>query len=126
MKYVIKRDGRKKEFDKSKIENAILKAFSAVDGEITDYAKEKAKNIADYIEGYEADHTLGVEEVQDLVENGLMSCKRKDVAKAYILYREERSKVRQMKTSLMETLLILSTKMLTLMNILLAADAVRQ
>ena len=104
MKYVIKRDGRKKEFDKSKIENAILKAFSAVDGEITDYAKEKAKNIADYIEGYEADHTLGVEEVQDLVENGLMSCKRKDVAKAYILYREERSKVRQMKTSLMENI----------------------
>ena len=104
MKYVIKADGRKKEFDKSKIENAILKAFSAVDGEITDYAKEKAKNIADYIEGYEADHTLGVEEVQDLVENGLMSCKRKDVAKAYILYREERSKVRQMKTSLMENI----------------------
>ena len=104
MKYVIKRDGRKKEFDKSKIENAILKAFSAVDGEITDYAKEKAKNIADYIEGYETDHTLGVEEVQDLVENGLMSCKRKDVAKAYILYREERSKVRQMKTSLMENI----------------------
>lgn len=104
MKYVIKRDGRKKEFDKSKIENAILKAFSAVDGEITDYAKEKAKNIADYIEGYETDHTLGVEEVQDLVENGLMSCKRKDVAKAYILYREERNKVRQMKTSLMENI----------------------
>ena len=33
-------------------ENAVLKAFLAVDGEITDYAIEKAKNIADYIEGY--------------------------------------------------------------------------
>lgn len=104
MKYVIKRDGRKKDFDASKIEAAILKAFVAVDGEATDYAKEKAKNIADYISNYETDHILGVEEVQDLVENGLMSCKRKDVAKAYILYREERSKVRQMKTSLMENI----------------------
>ena len=50
MKYVIKRDGRKKDFDASKIENAILKAFVAVDGEATEYAKEKAHNIADYIE----------------------------------------------------------------------------
>lgn len=104
MKYVIKRDGRKKDFDASKIENAILKAFVAVDGEATEYAKEKAHNIADYISNYETDHILGVEEVQDLVENGLMSCKRKDVAKAYILYREERNKIRQQKSSLMEAI----------------------
>ncbi len=101
MKYVIKRDGRRKEFDGSKIENAILKAFIDVDKEVTDYAKEKAKNIADYIENLEVDHDLGIEEIQDLVEKGLMSCKRKDVAKAYILYREERSKVREQKSKLM-------------------------
>lgn len=100
-KYVIKRDGRRKEFDGSKIENAILKAFIDVDKEVTDYAKEKAKNIADYIENLEVDHDLGIEEIQDLVEKGLMSCKRKDVAKAYILYREERSKVREQKSKLM-------------------------
>ena len=101
MKYVIKRDGRRKEFDGSKIENAILKAFIDVDGQVTEYAEEKAKNIADYIENLEVDHDLGIEEIQDLVEKGLMSCKRKDVAKAYILYREERSKIREQKSQLM-------------------------
>ena len=39
---VIKRDGRKVEFDKSKIKNAVLKAFEEVDGEITPEAKVKA------------------------------------------------------------------------------------
>ena len=73
MKYVIKRDGRRKEFDGSKIENAILKAFIDVDKEVTDYAKEKAKNIADYIENLEVDHDLGIEEIQDLVEKGLLA-----------------------------------------------------
>ena len=101
MKYVIKRDGRRKPFDKSKIENAILKAFIDVDGEVTEYAKEKAHNIAEYIENIETDHDMGIEEIQDLVEKGLMSCKRKDVAKSYILYREERSRIRNMKSSLM-------------------------
>ena len=101
MKYVIKRDGRRKPFDKSKIENAILKAFTDVDNEITDYAKEKAHNIADYIANLETDHDMGIEEIQDLVEKGLMSCKRKDVAKAYILYREERNRARNMRSSLM-------------------------
>ena len=101
MKYVIKRDGRRKVFDKSKIEKAILSAFMDVDGEITEYAQEKAKNIADYIENVPCDHDMGIEEIQDLVEKGLMSCKRKDVAKSYILYREERSRIRSMKSSLM-------------------------
>ena len=89
---VIKRDGRIVEFDTKKIERAILAAFQDVDNEITEYAKEKAENIANYIEGYylDVDETPGIEEIQDLVEKGLMSTKRKDVAKNYILYREER------------------------------------
>lgn len=44
-----KRDGRLVDFDGDKIKNAVLKAFVAVDGELTDYAIEKANNIADYI-----------------------------------------------------------------------------
>ena len=48
---VIKRDGRIVEFNAQKIEKAILAAFKEVDGEITNYAKEKAENIANYIEG---------------------------------------------------------------------------
>ena len=52
MIYVIKRDGRQMPFDTEKIKDAILKAFEAVDGEISEYAETKAENIANYIEGY--------------------------------------------------------------------------
>ena len=94
---IIKRDGREVNFDKSKIENAILKAFNEVDGEITPFAKEKAANIADYIEkkSTESDEPMGIEQIQDLVENGLMSTKRKDVARSYIIYRNRRSLARK-------------------------------
>ena len=100
---IIKRDGRIVPFDKEKIVSAILKAFGAV-GAIDEYAKTKAENIANYIAERveERPEPYGVEEIQDLVEQGLMSLKHKDVAKAYILYREERNKVRQGKTSLMK------------------------
>jgi ribonucleoside-triphosphate reductase len=100
---IIKRDGRVVQFDKEKIITAILKAFGAV-GTIDEYAKAKAENIANYIEDKvnERPEPYGVEEIQDLVEQGLMSLKHKDVAKAYILYREERNKVRQGKTALMK------------------------
>ena len=100
---IIKRDGRIVQFDKEKIITAILKAFGAV-GTIDEYAKAKAENIANYIEDKvsERPEPYGVEEIQDLVEQGLMSLKHKDVAKAYILYREERNKVRQGKTALMK------------------------
>ena len=47
---IIKRDGRKLNFNPIKIENAVMKAFIAVDGQPTEYAIEKAKNIASYIE----------------------------------------------------------------------------
>lgn len=103
---VIKRDGRIVDFDSTKIERAILAAFRDVDGGITDYAKEKAENIASYIEGYylDVDETPGIEEIQDLVEKGLMSTKRKDVAKNYILYREERTKIRNANSKLMQNI----------------------
>lgn len=93
MKTIIKRDGREVPFESEKIRSAIRKAFFAVDGEISSYAEEKALNISKYIEDLE-DDTLTVEQVQDLVENGLMASKRKDVARAYIKYRNERSRFR--------------------------------
>ena len=102
---VIKRDGRVVDFNEQKIIDAILAAFNDVDGEITPYAQEKAENIAYFIEGYMEDETmLNIEEIQDLVEKGLMATKRKDVAKAYILYREERNKIRQHNTKLMQSI----------------------
>ena len=94
--YIVKRDGRKTQFNRRKIERAIEKAFEEVDGEINDYANEKITSITDYIESYVYDNNkeLGVEEIQDMVENGLMNTKRKDVARAYITYRNERNRIR--------------------------------
>ena len=112
---VIKRDGTIVPFEKEKIINAILKSFKAVDGEISDYAKAKAENIADYIENHRFSKNMNIEpgetpeirdekwrrsecatvsEIQDLVENGLMATKRKDVARAYIEYRAKRDAAR--------------------------------
>ena len=101
---IVKRDGRIVPFDSNKIITAVLKAFNAVGGYNEEYAYTKAQNIADYIAdlAQEREQPFTVEEIQDLVEKGLMSLKQKDVAKAYILYREERNKVRQGKTNLMK------------------------
>ena len=96
---VIKRDGRKAAFDRNKIKQAVFKAFIAVDGYLTSYAEEKADNIAEYIEKTLTDgnvQEVSIEEIQDLVEKGLMSTKRKDTARAYITYRNERSRQRRL------------------------------
>lgn len=82
---ITKRDGRKVDFDKNKIKLAVLKAFLEVDGEETPYAKEKAREIANYIESLNKD--MDVEEIQDIVVSKLMASARKDVATKYIEYR---------------------------------------
>ena len=94
---VKKRDGRLVDFNKKKIINAILSAFVEVEKEQSDYAIEKANNIADYIENFykeKENYIPDIEEIQDLVEKGLMSLKHKEVAKAYILYRNKRNLAR--------------------------------
>ena len=96
---VIKRDGRAVDFDRQKIINAVHKVFIAVDGALTPYAEEKAINIAEYVEKHFTDigqEEVGIEEIQDLVEKGLMSTRRKDTARAYITYRNERSRQRRL------------------------------
>ena len=82
---VIKRDGRKVPFDKNKIKLAVLKSFLDIDGEETAYAKEKAREIANYVESLNKD--FDVEEIQDIVVNKLMASSRKDVATHYVEYR---------------------------------------
>jgi len=120
---IIKRDGRIVSFDQNKIIDAVLAAFEEVDGKITKYAFDKAKNIADYILEYAKEHKkqqyillsksestdmdpsflyLTVEDIQDLVEKGLMSTKRKDVARAYITYRNERTAKREKESPLIK------------------------
>ena len=102
--YIKKRDGREVPFDSTKITNAVLKAFKEVDGSVSDYAIEKAEHIAAYVEKQclsEPDE-LTVEQIQDLVEKGLMATKRKDVAKAYILYRDKRTRARDYNSEFMQ------------------------
>lgn len=97
MKFIKKRDGRRVKFDKTKIQTAVEKAFESVDSELTEYSKEKALNIANFIETEVLNNNkemISVEDIQDMVENGLMSTKRKDVAREYIKYRHDRDLMR--------------------------------
>ena len=94
---VEKRDGRTVDFDKSKISNAIIKAFKETDnGEISDYAKNKARDIANLISKID-EPVMSVEDIQDIIQEKLMSSNRKDVAERYVIYRNEREKCRKSK-----------------------------
>lgn len=96
-----KRDGTYQDFDREKIINAILKAFKEIDGDVSDYAITKSKKIADFIENKAKDAVMSIDEIQEMVENGLMSTKRRDVARAYIEYRHDRDQVRRWKNDMM-------------------------
>ena len=98
---VIKRDGREVEFNKQRIREALFNAFQDVDGELTESASRKASEIANYIEKLDKE-SMSVEEIQNIVEEKLMASNRKDVARAYILYRDKRNRVRQYNTKLMK------------------------
>lgn len=91
---VIKRDGRVVLFDKTKIRDAVLKAFHEVDGNITNESSNIANKISNEIENH-TESDLTIDDIQNLVEKKLMSSKRKDVAKAYIEYRFFRDKERE-------------------------------
>ena len=80
---VIKRDGRQVEFEKEKIYNAITKSFNSLNKQVDENTINK---IAKEIEAL--NKTLNVEEIQDMVEKKLMASSHKDVAKAYINYRQ--------------------------------------
>ena len=100
---VTKRDGRIVDFDKHRITNAILKAYKQVDGKLNDQTRFDAESIADRIELFcqnNNNDNTSVEQIQDLVEQYLMETSRKDVAKAYIIYRNDRTRVRESKSEL--------------------------
>lgn len=86
--HVIKRDGREVEFDKSKIERAILKAHKSVfNGENREDINEFASKVASDIEALSLNSTLSVEDIQDMVERKLMASRFKSTARAYVNYR---------------------------------------
>jgi ribonucleoside-triphosphate reductase len=93
---VIKRDGRVVDFDRGKISNAIIKSMASVNNCNTVLANK----IAVEIERINTD--LSVEEIQDLVEKKLMASNCKDVAKAYIIYRNDRTRERERNSSMLK------------------------
>ena len=99
---VIKRDGREKLFNPNNIHSAIEKAFIGVDGEISNDAEVIINRITNQISELNKDK-ISVEEIQNMIENKLMQSSRKDVAKAYILYRNERTKVRERNSKLIKS-----------------------
>lgn len=102
---IIKRDGRMVDFDKTRILLAIQKAMTAVDGKMTDDNAALANAIAETIYQSVGRQMIKVEEVQDMVEQELMKSERVDVAKAYILYRHERTKIREQNDGLIKKIM---------------------
>lgn len=99
---IIKRDGREVKFDKNKIINAITLAFKdngIINKEEMNGIPEK---IADEIENLKVEK-IKVEEIQDIVERKLMKSSFKDVAKSYIIYRNDRSRARRKNSQFMKT-----------------------
>lgn len=97
-----KRDGRLVDYDIGKIENAIAKAMIALgDGEIKDCKKMAKITELNLVEKFE-DKVPSVEDVQDIVENVLMTNGYENVAKAYIIYRKDHEKVRHIHETVMD------------------------
>lgn len=99
---VLKRDGRVVVFDSGKVFNAMLSAYSSlhdsIDSEYINVCNDAINTILDEYDALEDSdisyRILGVEDIQDIVENTLLDSKYNDVAKAYILYRDKRNQER--------------------------------
>ena len=102
---IVKRDGREVPFNLEKIANAIAKALQAAGAADDKLALSLASQVAAIVEQDAANkHTSPlVEEIQDMVERVLIGADLSKVAKAYILYRAERTRAREMNTRLMKT-----------------------
>ena len=97
-----KRDGREVPFNVEKIANAIFKAAQSVGGNNYEESLELAYQVCTYLEEQYKNEVPTVEQVQDAVEKVLVESGHAKTAKKYILYRSERTKVREMNTKLMK------------------------
>lgn len=103
MRQITKRDGRTVPFDIEKIANAIYGAAKALGGSDYEMALELARQVEAALEAQAADaQSPTVEQVQDMVETVLIESGHARTAKKYILYRNERTRVRDMNTRLMK------------------------
>ncbi|HIU17620.1 MAG TPA: anaerobic ribonucleoside triphosphate reductase [Candidatus Avidesulfovibrio excrementigallinarum] len=110
MTSIRKRDSRIVPFNVSKIADAIFKAAKTQGGTDPELAMQLAKQVEEQLVARYGDGVPDVEEVQDLVEKTLIETGHARTAKAYILYRNERTRIRVMKTRLMSILKDLSFK----------------
>lgn len=103
MYQVIKRDGTIAEFDIKKIAIAVMKAFEAKEKQYHPSVIDMLalKVTADF-ESKIKDGKIAVEDIQDSVESVLIQAGYSDVAKAYILYRRQREKIRNMKSTMLD------------------------
>lgn len=99
--HIVKRDGRKVPFNIEKIANAIFKAAQSCGGTDLNTAMDIAAEVCRVYEEENPGSIPTVEEIQDLVEKTLIEKGHAKTAKAYILYRYERTRSREMKTNLM-------------------------
>ena len=103
MYQVIKRDGKHVDFDLSKITEAIRKAFEAQERQYNmDIIELLALKVTADFEKKIKDGLIGVEDIQDSVEAVLIAADYADVAKGYILYRKQREKIRNMKSTVLD------------------------
>lgn len=102
---IVKRDGREVPFNLEKISNAILKALQVAGNSDPALAFSLAVKTAQQAEQLSAASGIApsVEEIQNIVEKVLIEADLSDAAKAYILYRAERTRAREMNTRLMKT-----------------------
>lgn len=103
MYQVIKRDGAVASFDISKISAAIGKSFKALDKQFNqDIIELLALRVTSDYEPKIVNGRIGVEAIQDSVESVLIQAGYADVAKCYILYRKQREKIRNMKSTILD------------------------
>ena len=98
---IVKRDGRQVPFDPSKITDAIYKAAQVLGGNDREMAEELTEKVIAYLTDELHETRPAVEQVQDVVEKVLIENGHARTAKEYILYRAERTRVRDMNTKLM-------------------------
>ena len=98
---IVKRDGRTVDFDVDKITEAIFKAAKVLGGRDREMAAYLAKQVELYLLEVCHNTTPTVEQIQDAVEKILIESGHARTAKEYILYRAERTRVRDMNTKLM-------------------------
>ena len=103
MYQVVKRDGAIADFNISKISVAITKAFEATNKQYNPDTIDflALKVTADY-QSKIKDEKITVEDIQDSVESVLGKAGYDDVAKAYILYRKQREKIRNLKSTMLD------------------------